>query len=114
MRNADTYPVPPMEQERLATAMGFFTPAATPTDAQRMEAAQRVEGLDFMKRTAYWMELQDIIQRDLPPEAAKRPCGGQTAQRMDRYTAKRKKSRQKPKERTNYEVTIKIRQYATT
>lgn len=113
MQYTSTYPVP-MEQERLAIALGLFRPAAPPTDAQRMEAAQRVEGLDFMKRTAYWMELQDIIERDLPPEAAKRPYGGQTAQRVDRYTAKRNKSHQKPKKRINYEITIKIRQYATT
>lgn len=67
MLNADTYPVP-IEQERLAIAMGLFNPAATPTDAQRMEAAQMVEGWVSFKRTAYWMHLQQIVERDLPQQ----------------------------------------------
>ena len=65
MPTTDTYPVP-MEQEQLATSMGFFKPAAPPTDAQRMEAAQIVEGVTLFKRTLYWMHLQDIVARDLP------------------------------------------------
>ena len=63
MKMADTYPVP-IEQERLAMAMGFFNPVATPTDAQREEAARMVEGWVVFKRTAYWMHLQEIVERD--------------------------------------------------
>ena len=71
MVSKDTYPVP-IEQERLAMAMGFFIPAATPTDAQRMEAAQMVEGRVEFKRSAYWMHLEKIIERDTP-NPQKRP-----------------------------------------
>lgn len=64
MQQPDTYPVP-MEQEQLATYLGFFNPAAPPTDAQRMEAAQMVDGWQQFKRTGYWMHLEKIVKRDL-------------------------------------------------
>ncbi len=63
MPTADTYP-PPLEQEQLAIWLGFFRPIAPPTDAQRMEAAQKVEGRVEFKRSAYWMHLEKIIERD--------------------------------------------------
>lgn len=63
MQQPDTYPVT-MEQEQLAICLGFFNPVAPPTDAQRMEAAQMVEGWQMFKRTGYWMHLERIIQRD--------------------------------------------------
>lgn len=95
MEQYNTYPVP-IEQERLAMAMGFFIPAATPTDVQRMEAARMVEGWVVFKRTAYWMYLQQIVERDLRKRQNSRP-EGQTALRMGKYTTKGKKSRQRAK-----------------
>lgn len=71
MPTADTYP-PPLEQEQLAIWLGFFQPIAPPTDAQRMEAAQMVEGRVEFKRSAYWMHLEKIIERDTP-KPQKRP-----------------------------------------
>ena len=65
MPTADTYP-PPLEQEQMAIWLGFFQPIAPPTDAQRMEAAQMVEGRVEFKRSAYWMHLEKIIESDTP------------------------------------------------
>lgn len=65
MHTPETYPVP-REKEQMAISLGFFRPLAPPTDAQRMEAAQMVEGWQMFKRTAYWMYLEKIVKRDLP------------------------------------------------
>ena len=84
MQYTDTYPVP-MEQERLAVALGLFRPVATPTDAQRMEAAQKVEGREVLKRTAYWMHLEQIIKRD-NPQPQKHPKKWKITRRAGGYT----------------------------